>query len=105
MARVGQRIDDLEYEFYQNDDIKKGKFSDYPGKWLVLLFYPADFTFTRFRSRQEHTFAENFYRRCVISSAGMSNDRQKGRWKKDEGGRRKDEGGIVAGMGTNTTTR
>jgi 6-phosphogluconate dehydrogenase len=24
----------------------------------VLLFYPADFTFTRFRSRQEHTFAE-----------------------------------------------
>jgi peroxiredoxin len=58
MVRVGQRIDDLEFEFYQNDDIKKGKFSDYPGKWLVLLFYPADFTFTRFRSRQEHTFAE-----------------------------------------------
>ena len=39
MVRVGQRIDDLEFEFYQNDDIKKGKFSDYPGKWLVLLFW------------------------------------------------------------------
>jgi peroxiredoxin len=76
MVRVGQRIDDLEFEFYQNDDIKKDKFSDYPDKWLVLLLYPADFTFTRFRSRQNIPLPKNFYRRCVISSAAMSSDRQ-----------------------------
>ena len=30
---------------YQNEDIKKVKLSDYKGKWLILFFYPADFTF------------------------------------------------------------
>ena len=45
MVRVGQQIDDFQFEFYQNQDIKKARFSDYHGKWLVLLFYPADFTF------------------------------------------------------------
>ncbi len=45
MATIGQKIDDFEFEIYQNDEIKKVKFSNYHGKWLVLLFYPADFTF------------------------------------------------------------
>ena len=45
MAKVGQKIDDFALEFYQNDKIKKVKLSDFVGKWLVLLFYPADFTF------------------------------------------------------------
>ncbi|MGH7847832.1 MAG: peroxiredoxin [Candidatus Binatia bacterium] len=45
MAQVGQKIDDFELEAFYRDDIKKLKFSDYKGKWLVLLFYPADFTF------------------------------------------------------------
>ena len=35
----------LEFEVYQNEEIKKVKLSSYRGKWLVLLFYPADFTF------------------------------------------------------------
>lgn len=45
MARVGQRIEDFDFEVYHNDKIDKVKFSDFKGKWLVLLFYPADFTF------------------------------------------------------------
>ena len=45
MAKVGEKIDDFGLEFYQNDKIKKVKLSDFVGKWLVLLFYPADFTF------------------------------------------------------------
>lgn len=45
MAKVGQRITDFEFEAYHDDEVKKIKFSDYKGKWLVLLFYPADFTF------------------------------------------------------------
>jgi peroxiredoxin len=45
MIQVGQKIDDFEFEYYQNLDIKKRKFSDLRGKWVVLLFYPADFTF------------------------------------------------------------
>jgi peroxiredoxin len=42
---INQKIPDLELDIYQDDDIRKAKLSDYRGKWLVLLFYPADFTF------------------------------------------------------------
>ncbi|MEM5777353.1 MAG: redoxin domain-containing protein [Candidatus Aenigmatarchaeota archaeon] len=45
MIRIGDFIEDMEFDAYHNDEIKKMKFSDFKGKWLVLLFYPADFTF------------------------------------------------------------
>ncbi|MDA2936224.1 redoxin domain-containing protein [Patescibacteria group bacterium AH-259-L05] len=50
MIKIGQRISDLEIsnfelEALQNGKIKKFKLSDYKGQWLVLIFYPADFTF------------------------------------------------------------
>ena len=50
MIKIGQRISDLEIsnfelEAFQNEEIKKLKLSDYKGQWLVLIFYPADFTF------------------------------------------------------------
>ncbi len=45
MVRIGEKIPDMELEAYHNDEIKKIKLSDYRGKWLVIAFYPADFTF------------------------------------------------------------
>ncbi len=45
MIRIGQKVPDFELEAYHNDEIKKVKFSKLRGKWAVLLFYPADFTF------------------------------------------------------------
>ncbi|HLD62158.1 MAG TPA: redoxin domain-containing protein [Patescibacteria group bacterium] len=45
MNTVGQKISDFELDAYHEEEIKKIKLSDYSGKWLVLLFYPADFTF------------------------------------------------------------
>jgi len=42
---IGKKVDDFSAEVFHNDEIKKIKLSDYKGKWLVLLFYPADFTF------------------------------------------------------------
>jgi peroxiredoxin len=45
MAKIGMRVNDFELKAYHNDDIKTIKLSDFKGKWLVLLFYPADFTF------------------------------------------------------------
>ena len=42
---IGKKLPDLELEAYHQDKIKKIKFSDYKGKWLILIFYPADFTF------------------------------------------------------------
>src|SRR3989338_285315 len=44
-AEIGHEIPDAEVEAFHNEEIKKIKLSDYRGKWLILFFYPADFTF------------------------------------------------------------
>ena len=35
----------MELEVFQNEEIKKINTSSFKGKWTVLVFYPADFTF------------------------------------------------------------
>jgi peroxiredoxin (alkyl hydroperoxide reductase subunit C) len=45
MLKINEKVPDFEAEAYQDDRIKKIKFSDYRGKWMVLVFYPGDFTF------------------------------------------------------------
>jgi len=42
---IGSKLPDIEFETYQDEKIEKVKLSDYEGKWLILFFYPADFTF------------------------------------------------------------
>lgn len=44
-VRIGETIPDYEFEAYHANDVKRMKFSDFRGKWLVVMFYPADFTF------------------------------------------------------------
>jgi peroxiredoxin len=43
--KIGDTIEDFEAEAFFDGEIRKVKFSDYKGKWVVMLFYPADFTF------------------------------------------------------------
>ena len=45
MVKIGEKVEDFEVEAYHDNKVKKIKLSDYAGKWVVLLFYPADFTF------------------------------------------------------------
>lgn len=45
MIQVNQKVPDFELSAYHDGEIKKIKLSDYRGKWVVLIFYPADFTF------------------------------------------------------------
>ncbi len=45
MMGVGETLPDLELEAYQADETRKIRLSEYRGKWLVMIFYPADFTF------------------------------------------------------------
>jgi len=42
---IGSQFPDIELEAYHEEKIKKVKISDYKGKWVALIFYPADFTF------------------------------------------------------------
>lgn len=45
MIKVGQQVEEFSMAAYQNDEIKDIALSDFKGKWVVLAFYPADFTF------------------------------------------------------------
>ncbi|MEI6238678.1 MAG: redoxin domain-containing protein [bacterium] len=45
MIKINSIVPDFELDSYQNGKIKKVKLSSYKGKWVVLVFYPADFTF------------------------------------------------------------
>ena len=45
MININSIVPNFEAEIYQNNKIKRVKLSDYKGKWVVLIFYPADFTF------------------------------------------------------------
>lgn len=44
-VRVGEAVPDFEFQVYHNDEIKQMTLSALRGKWIVLCFYPADFTF------------------------------------------------------------
>jgi hypothetical protein len=46
IARAGKEAPDFEATAYiQGKGFKNIKLSDYRGKWVVLCFYPGDFTF------------------------------------------------------------
>jgi NADH-dependent peroxiredoxin subunit C len=45
MVKVGQEVPDFKIGAYHNNEITELKLSDYKGKWVVVVFYPADFTF------------------------------------------------------------
>ncbi len=44
-AQVGKPAPDFEASGYLNGGFKNFRLSDYKGKWVVLCFYPGDFTF------------------------------------------------------------
>lgn len=45
IARVGKPAPDFEATAYVDGGFKNIKLSDYKGKWIVICFYPGDFTF------------------------------------------------------------
>lgn len=45
IAKVGKPAPDFEANAFIDGGFKSIKLSDYKGKWIVLCFYPGDFTF------------------------------------------------------------
>ncbi len=45
LARVGKQAPDFELSAFFEGGFKNIKLSDYKGKWIVVCFYPGDFTF------------------------------------------------------------
>ena len=45
MVKINEKAPDFTEDAFVNDEMKKIGLGDYKGKWVVLFFYPADFTF------------------------------------------------------------
>jgi hypothetical protein len=45
MIKVGKKAPDFAAPGYQKGKFVSAKLSDYLGKWVLLCFYPGDFTF------------------------------------------------------------
>ena len=44
-AKVGQKAPDFNAPAYHEGSFKNAQLSDHFGKWILLCFYPGDFTF------------------------------------------------------------
>ena len=44
-ATIGRKFPDFAFDAFHERRLKKMKLSEFKGKWTVLFFYPADFTF------------------------------------------------------------
>lgn len=45
MIQIGQTIPDGTFQAFHKEQIRSLQLSEYRGKWLILIFYPGDFTF------------------------------------------------------------
>ncbi len=45
IAQVGKKAPNFTTQAYHKGEIKEVSLSDYAGHWVLLFFYPADFTF------------------------------------------------------------
>ena len=45
MIKVGKKAPDFQAPAYHKGEFTSTTLSDYLGKWVVLCFYPGDFTF------------------------------------------------------------
>ena len=45
MLMVGQKVPDFTAPAYHKNEFTNVKLSDHLGKWVLLCFYPGDFTF------------------------------------------------------------
>lgn len=58
MLKIGDKIPNFSFDAYHDNQFKTMSLDEFKGKWLVLLFYPADFTFVCPTELEE---AANFY--------------------------------------------
>lgn len=45
MVRVGEKAPEFKLDGVVEDQFKSVSLAEYKGRWLVLFFYPLDFTF------------------------------------------------------------
>ncbi len=73
-AEIGQEVPNITVEAFHNEEIKKISLADYRGKWAILFFYPADFTFVCPTELEE--MADNYeeFQKLNAEVLGVSGD-------------------------------
>jgi peroxiredoxin (alkyl hydroperoxide reductase subunit C) len=74
MNKIGQIMPDITLDAYYKNEFKKISLSDYKGKWLVLLFYPADFTFVCPTELEEAADYYDEFKKCEAEVMSVSTD-------------------------------
>ena len=76
MVKIGHAVPEFTMAAYHNNEIVDIKLSDYKGKWLVLLFYPADFTLSApLNSKMPRKYTTSFKPSVQKSSASAPTHR------------------------------
>lgn len=73
-VKVGHAVPDFEFDAYADDDIRKIHIGDYKDRWLVLFFYPADFTFVCPTELEELADAYDHFKKLDTAIVSMSAD-------------------------------
>jgi peroxiredoxin (alkyl hydroperoxide reductase subunit C) len=74
MPLVGKKVPDIALDALVNDEIKKMKISDLAGKWLLLVFYPGDFTFICPTELRELAAMHPAFQKINVEVIGVSTD-------------------------------
>ena len=72
--QIGQTAPSFELEGVVNKEFKKVKLEDYKGKWVVLFFYPLDFTFVCPTEIQEFSKRHSEFEKLDAQVLGASVD-------------------------------
>ncbi|MGC8629363.1 MAG: peroxiredoxin [Candidatus Micrarchaeia archaeon] len=73
---IGKEVPDFEANTYfpETKEIKKIKLSDYRGKWVLLTFYPGDFTFVCATDLEAITDRYDEFRKANVQVFAISTD-------------------------------
>lgn len=74
MLKIGQAVPSFELDAYHDDEILKISLSKFRGQWLVLIFYPADFTFICPTELQEAAERYEEFRKLGAEVLSISTD-------------------------------
>lgn len=75
MIKVGEKAPDFNGVMaYQTGEFKKIRLADYRGRWLVLFFYPRDFTFICPTELKEFARLQDEFGECGCTILGASTD-------------------------------
>lgn len=73
-AKVGEKAPAFLAEAYVNSEFRKVSLEDFKGKWLVLFFYPRDFTFVCPTEIKGFSSAAKEFERLNCGVVGASTD-------------------------------